>query len=312
MSKNRYVRLFNNIKADDNAVKRAVDSIYETENAEVFELEKKKSVNLRFVPILATSLVFVIILGLFIFPMTPKANNSFVIKAGASQINSIDDVEIGELMGENNALRISFDESDKANCLTQCKVVSFPVVCSGNNIDKVTYKVNGNGYFALLGDVEGVSGMVYVEEEPTSFEKAQKYPYNLADTGEYTEKVKEFTVDYEAQNESLSKLCLYTVDDNGKYCDLYNENICFEKSDGSFVHGKDLDYEQMYFELFTDGDGFDVINYSDYYVDVTVTFEDGTKETKIVNLGLEKTKKLYENGEDGEYTSLNIHAKLSK
>ncbi len=311
MNKNRYVNLFDSIKADDNAVRNAVDGIYEVESKEDFN-SQKRSMKFKFAPIIATALVCFFLLGLFVFPNEMKADNSFVVKAGASEINSIDSVEIGELKGSNNALRICFDENNKADYIAKCKVVDFPIKCSGNNIKKISYKVNGNGYFALLSDVQGVSDIEYVEDVPSTFEEAERYPYDLADTGKYSEKALSFTIDYEAQNDLIAKLCLFTVDDSGKYCNLYNENIYFENSDGSFVHGKDFDYEQMYFELFTDDDAFDVINYSDYNVDVTVTFEDGTKETKTLNLGLEKTKKPYENGEDGEYTALNVHTKVSE
>ena len=311
MNKKRYVKLFDSIKADENVVRNAVNGIYEAESQESLNV-KGSSMHFRFIPIIATALVCIILLGLFVIPKEMQVDNSFVLKAGASEMNTIDSVKIGELKGSNNALRICFDDNNKANYIVQSKVVDFPILCSGNNIEKITYTVSGNGYFALLSDVQGVSVVEYVEGVPSTFEEVQRYPYDLADTGKYSKKVLSFTIDYDAQNDSIAKLCLYTVDNSGKYCDLYNENIYFEKSDGSFVHGKDFDYEQMYFELFTDGEGFDVINYSDYNIDVTVAFIDGTKETITLNLGLEKTKKSYESGEDGEYTSLNVHSKVSK
>lgn len=313
MNKNRYTKLFDRIKADDDAVRNAVDSIYEKETTDVDEFKLKRSMNLKFVHAVAVALVFVLVLGVYSLPITPKADNCFVVKAGASEINSIGSVEIGELKGENNAIRICFDDSDKVSYLAQCKVVNFPVMCMGDNIEKVTYKVKGNGYFALHRDVQGVSDVKYVEKAPTSYEEEQKYPYDLADTGDYTKKALAYTVDYDAQNEAVAKLCLYTVDDGDKYCDSYSETIYFEKSDGSFVHGKDFDYEMMYLDIFTDGKySVDAINYSDYSVEITATFEDGTQESKTVNLGLEKTKKNYDSGEDGEYTVLNVHAKLSE
>ncbi len=313
MNKNKYTMLFDSIKADDNAVRNAIDCIYEKENTDVVELKQKRTINFKFVPAVAVALVFVLLLGVYILPITPKADNCFVVKAGASQINTIDSVEIGELKGENNAIRICFDDSNKVSYLAQCKVVNFPVMCTGNNIEKVTYKANGNSYFALLRDVQGVSEVEYVEKVPTSYDEEQKYPYDIADTGDYTKKALAYTVDYDVQNEAVAKLCLYTVDDGDKYCDLYSEDIYFEESDGSFVHGKDFDYEMMYLDIFTDGDyTVDAINYSDYSVEITATFEDGTQETKTVNLGLEKTKKNYDSGEDGEYTVLKVHAKLSE
>lgn len=311
MNKKRYVKLFDSIKADENVVRNAVNGIYEAESQESLNV-KGSSMHFRFIPIIATALVCIMLLGLFVIPKEMQVDNSFVLKAGALEMNTIDSVKIGELKGSNNALRICFDDNNKANYIVQSKVVDFPILCSGNNIEKITYTVSGNGYFALLSDVQGVSVVEYVEGVPSTFEEVQRYPYDLADTEKYSKKVISFTIDYDAQNDSIAKLCLYTVDNSGKYCDLYNENIYFEKSDGSFVHGKDFDYEQMYFELFTDGEGFDVINYSDYNIDVTVTFIDGTKETITINLGLEKTKKPYESGEDGEYTSLNVHSKVSK
>ncbi len=313
MNKNRYTKLFDSIKADENAVRNAVDGIYEKEHVEVSKPEKQKSVRFRFVPVVAVALVFVILLGVFIFPMSPKTDNSFVVKAGASEINSIDSVEIGELKGDNNALRLCFDDDNNVCYIAQCKVVSFPVMCSGNNIEKITYEVKGNGYFALLSDVQGVSDIECVEKVPASYNEEQKYPYNLADTGDYSDKALAYTVDYDAQNEYIAKLCLYTVDDGSKYCEIYNENMYYEESDGSFVHGKDFDYELMYLDIFTDGDyGIDVVNYSDYSIEITATFDDGTHQTKTVNLGIEKTEKPYESDEEGEYTTLNIYAKLGE
>lgn len=313
MSKNNYVALFDSIKTDEKALRRAVDSIYEKEQEVESKSSKHKNVNMSFVPVVAATMTFILILGVFIFPISSKMSNSFVVKAGASEINSIANVEIGELKGENNAMRICFDEANNVSYIAQCKVVSFPVMCTGNNIEKVRYKVNGDGYFALISNVQGVSDVEYIEDIPASYDEEQKYPYVLADMGAYENKALAYTVDYDAQNETIAKLGLYTIDDGGKYCDLYNESIYIEKSDDSFVHGKEFDYEMMYLDIFTDGNyGTDKVNYSDYSIEVTAIFEDGTQESKIVNLGIQQENKTYESDEDGEYTALKVFAKLSE
>lgn len=296
MSKNTYTNLMDSIKASECAVEKAVKSIYSNEKANnVISFKHRRKSYTRFVPITAMLLVLLILVGTFSVFTGLNSENSFVLNVGAAEVNSLTSVKIGELKDKNNALRLCFDTSDKVNYMVQCKTLDFPIVCTGNNIDKINYKINGNGYFAILKTAQGVTDKVYVEGKPVSYEEAQKYPYDIAVTKEYTEKVLSFTVDYNNQSESMAIIGLYTVDDNGKYCETYNANIHYDKQSDSYIQGKDFDYEDMYYSIF---------NKADYSVDITVTYNNGTTETKTVDLHLKKEQKPYESGDKGEYTSL--------
>lgn len=302
MSKSTYTHLMDSIKASDSAVENAVYAIYNKENKnDVLTFKPKRKAYIRLIPITAMMLVVLLVVGVFSVFIGLNSENSFVINVGAAEVNSLTNVEIGELKDKNNALRLCFDTPDKVNYMIQCKTLDFPIVCTGNNIEKINYKINGNGYFAILGNAQGVIDKVYVESKPVSYEEAQKYPYDIAVTEEYTEKVLSFTVDYNNQSESMAIIGLYTIDDNSEYCEAYNASIYYDKQSDSYIQGKNFDYADMYYSIFSQGNNS---------VDITVTYKNGTTETKTVKLSLEKVQKPYESGEEGEYTSLVAHGTI--
>ena len=87
-------------------------------------------------------------------------------------------------------------------------------------------------------------------------------------------------------------------EDNGEYCEKYNASAV-ETDDGT-ARGKNFDYQQMYYDLFSAGD---------YSIEITAKFNDGTTQTKTVNLVIEKAdKEIY--SEQG--STLTVSAKLAE
>ncbi len=302
MSKKTYKQLMDNIKVTDEVVDKAVESIY-CENCNIVAFRTKNNKKLAFVSTAVVALFALILVGIFSIATNTSLENSFIINVGASEINSFNAVEIGELKGSNNAYRMLFNSPKDTFYIAQSKITSFPIMCKGNNIDKINYEIIGDGYFALSNVSDGITDKVYVPEKPDSFDEAEKYVYNIANTGKYTEKVLSFTVDYESQSENTAILGLYTIDDDGEYVAEYNDKVYYDEKTKSYIQGKDLDYTDMYYNIF---------NKSNHSVKITVTFEDGTTEIKTLNLSLEKLKKSYESGEKGEYIDLKLKANIAE
>lgn len=298
MSKNRYTHAIDSIKVPQDAIDRALDAVYDnTPELKIEVVRTQSHGKFRLVPAVAAVLAAVILAGGAALGIALKPQNSFYITANAAEINSVDEVRIGELKSNNNAVRIAFDSPDKVYYLAQCKTAAFPVICNGNNIDKITYAIDGNGYLAVRENAQGVSDLEYVPDVPDDYYEAEKYPYNIADTEDYSIKVKSFSQSYETQSETTAMLGLFAFDENAEYCRRFSSEIQFDNESGEYHQGKDFDFEDMYYNLFRQ---------NNYSVDITVTFKDSSTQTKTLLLGIEKA----ESNETEERTPLVITAKL--
>ncbi len=279
MNEKKYAQFMSTVKAPDSAVEKAVVGIYNSDTSTTVREYKPRPRGYFGVAATAAVLCLVILAGVMFYPFGTGADNSFVINAGAAEINSYELTKLGELKCEFNSIGVAIDEDNQATAITMCEWLDFPITCTGENIEAVTYKVQGKGFFAISDTAEIVYDKEYFEES------AEIAPYDKIHlTGNngvhnYGEKLISYTADYLFQNQGVL-LCLYISEDNGKYCQMYN-STAFDTDNGTAL-GKDFDYQQMYYELFSAGD---------YTIEITARFNDGTTQTKTVDLIIEKTDK---------------------
>ena len=293
----RYNEFMSTVTAPDSAVEKAVEGMYNS--GTIATIRKYKSKHRSYFGVAATAAVLclVILLGVMCYPFGAGADNSFVISAGAAELNTYELTKLGELKCEFNSLGLGFDEENQANCITMCEWLDFPITCAGEDIDTITYKVQGKGFFTISETATNISDKVPFESlsEIMPYDKIHLSGINGAHY--YGEKFSSFTADYLYQNQGVL-LCLYTNEDNGKYCQKYNDSA-FDTDDG-VARGKDLDYQEMYYDLFSS---------DDYSIEITARFEDGTTLTKTVDLVIEKSE---EENYSEQGTTLTISAKLAE
>lgn len=296
MNEKNYNRFISEIKAPHSAVEKAVEGIYNGDTSTAVR-EYKQSRRGYFGVAAAAVLCLVILAGVMCYPFGTGADNSFVINAGAAEVNSYELVKLGELNCESNSQGICINEDNQVTSITMCKWLDFPINCSGETIESVTYKINGKGFFALPVSATNICDRVIFENS------AEIAPYDMIhlqgvnETYDYKEKLTSFTADYLYQNQG-AQLCLYISESEGPYCLEYNST--FVDTEVGIAHGKGFDYQQMYYDLFSAGD---------YSIEITAKFNDGTTQTKTVNLVIEKAdKEIY--SEQG--TTLTVSAKLAE
>ncbi len=293
MNEKNYNRFISEIKAPHSAVEKAVAGIYNSDTSTAVR-EHKQSHRGYFAVAVAAMLCLVILAGIMCYPFGTGADNSFVINAGAAEVNGYELTRLGELKCEFNSLGVGFDENNNAISFSMCEWLDFPITCTGENIEAVTYKTQGKAVFVVNDDTN-----IYNKEEALTVASPHDKILLSGVKGvhNYGESLSSFTTDYLHQNQEVL-LCLYASEDNGEYCEKYNASAV-ETDDGT-ARGKDFDYQQMYYDLFSAGD---------YSIEITASFEDGTSLTKTVDLIIEKSdEKIY--SEQG--TTLTVSARLEE
>lgn len=297
MNNNEYTQFMSKVTAPSDAVQKAVDRIYEEKKSATITQFKPRGKRHFGLAVAAAALCLVVLSGVVFFPFGGGAENNFVITAGATEINNYELTKLGKLKCESNGIGTSFDEDGSVNAITVCDFLNFPINCTGEDIESVTYKMKGKGFFAL----PAYAGSVY--DEVTLDESTDVADYNrlllegVLKSNDCQEALSTFTTDYPTRVNGLM-LCLYTGEDNGPYCEEYN-NTELKEEDG-VSHGKGFDYQQMFYELFSA---------EEYSVEITANFKDGTAQTKAVDLVIEKE------GQDSEYeffSTITVSAKLAQ
>lgn len=297
MNNNEYTQFMSKVKAPSGAVEKAVEGIYEEKrSATITELKPGGKRGFGFA-LAAAVLCLVVLSGVVFFPFGSGAENSFVITAGAKEINSYELVELGELKCDSNSQGICINEENQVTSITMCEWLDFPISCTGENVEAVTYKMYGNGFFSLPASSANIRDRVLFENSAEIAPYDKLHLQGINDTYDYKEKLSSFTADYLYQNQD-AQLCLYISESDGPYCLEYNSTA--QKTEDGISHGKDFDYQQMFYDLFSA---------DDYSVEITANFKDGTSQTKVVDLVIEKTDRQSEY----EFTpSLIISAKLAE
>lgn len=297
MNEKRYTQFMSTVKAPDSAVEKAVEGMYDSGTITTVRKYKPKHRGYFGVAATAAVLCLVILAGVMCYPFGTGADNSFVINAGAAELNIYELTKLGELKCEFNSLGIGFDEENRANSITMCEWLGFPITCTGEDIDTVTYRVQGEGFFTIPDTATNISDKVPFESSTELMPYDKLHLSGLNGVNYYREKLSSFTADYLCQNQNIL-LCLYASEDNGKYCQKYNDSSI--DTDDGVARGKGFDYQQMYYELFSSGD---------YSIEITARFKDGATLTKTVDLVIEKAdKEIY--SEQG--TTLTVSARLAE
>lgn len=276
MNEKRYSEFMSKIRVSQTTVDKAVVAMYESGTQTQVISSKPKHRSYRRIAATAAVLCLVMLAGVICYPFGSKVGNVFIINAGAAEVNNYELTKLGELKCESNSLGLVFDEEDKVTSIVVGEMLEFPVTCMGEGIEKVTYELQGKGFFFLPEDSSQIYDKLYFEDNSVILPYVNTNMQWTVGANVYLEKVNSFTIDYTQQNAD-SVLYLYTSDDNGAYCEKYNDTF-EEESDGT-AHGKNFDYQQMYYDLFTS---------DEHLVKVTATFEDGTTQTKTLELYIEK------------------------
>lgn len=297
MNKNEYTHFMSKVKAPSGAVEKAVEGIYEEKKSATITEFKPRGKRGFGLALAAAVLCLVLLSGVVFFPFGGGTENNFVITAGAKEINNYELTKLGELKCELDSYGIIFNEKNRAICITMCQWLDFPISCTGENVESVTYKMQGKGCFAIPKTATNITEKVSFMDSKEIAPQDKVHLQGVNDAHSYGENLSSFTTDYLYQNQAFV-LCLYTSDNNGPYCEKYN--LTAQKTEDGISHGKDFDYQQMYYDLFSA---------DDYSVEITANFKDGTSQTKVVDLVIEKTDRQSEY----EFTpSLTISAKLAE
>lgn len=293
MNEKRYVDFMSRIKASDSAVEKAVEGIYLSGAEQKNSCHTPKIWRCFRVAVTASVLCFILLAGLILNPFDSEKENVLFINAGAAEINTFEPIKLGELKCEFNSFGVAFNEKNEATHIAMLEWLEFPITCSGADIETITYTAKGKMFFHLSNNAT----MIYDKQCMEPSDVMLLFPYrSIGSMGyEYEEKLSSFTTNSIGQNQKIL-LCLYISEENGPYCKKYNSvtnNDMLELDDR-------FDYQQMYYELFNDGG---------YSVEITVKFGNGSVQTKVLDLVVEKTAK--EN--NSKYnSSLVISAKLAQ
>lgn len=267
MNENSYNQVMGEIKVRKSAVEKAVDGIYESNRVNLELKDKSKVRSVWGISAAAALLCLVMLAGMIFYPFLDKKEHAFVISVGAAELNTFDLVELGELKWESGSFGLGFDEESNVNSIILVEFLDFAINCNGKNIEKITYKINGKGFFYLPD-----SCVWAFEKQDFETEDENLFPYSSTEwsyLGRYSEKVVSFSANPRYQNNNLL-LGLYTGDYGGEYCRMYDDFY------GTEIEGNPkFDYQQMYYELFSS---------DEYSVDITATFTDGSTQTKTINL----------------------------
>ncbi len=313
MDKNLYTKAVDEIKVSDKAVKNAIATVKENERSQKVLDMKTYSKNHKLTKVAAAAVAAALVLscGAYtLFDRSPSEGSGFILTAGAAEINSNTFTPISEI---SQACTFSLSEN------TYYEEFNILLKCEGKNIKSITYTANGdatlyvNNSADLLLDSEAYDkkdGYLYRDDSPACASITVDYnnqftaiepDYNVSNYPVYTpvSMVLAITDDYGDEVKELLRnhfyYQMYYQKVNRDY-DEYTRHMFAEAEQRGFDY-ETFDYEAMYTSLYDN-----LFNYAS--MDVTVTYNDGSTETKTVlfdyefsgkddaNLGLRKIDKL--------------------
>ena len=164
MIKNEYTKKLSEIKAPQSAVEKAIKAAIEADKnrKEVVVMPKKSNKIIKIVSAAAACAVVATGVAVISNQNVPvihdnsmisqtSVKNSFALMVNAAELNEENTVGISELnMSGLNAMgtdcmcieRVDIDENTSKLRAAWCPTINFPVVCRGNGIKSVTYKIN--------------------------------------------------------------------------------------------------------------------------------------------------------------------------
>ena len=293
MIKNEYTEKMNEIKAPQSAVENAVKAALEADKnrKEVITVPKKSNI-IRFIS--AAAACAVVVTGVAVVsnmnsqkptihdnsaPSQTETNvkNSFSLIVNAAELTEENTVGISELnMSGLNAMgtdcmyieKVDIDENTSKLRAAWCPTINFPVVCRGNGIKSVTYKIN-NALFVPNENLQ-FAEIARSEIDESTLEIYNGYICNSF-TIEYDEQLKSEDVAYirlkPSDTPDLAK------DDITRQAQEFLENL---PNFDAFVDFKNGDkYAELRNALFKAA-------IEDVTADITVNYTDGTSTTHTI------------------------------
>lgn len=192
-------------------------------------------------------------------------NNTFALKANAAEITKDNKVptNIGGTANLDYAFTIS--ESDNDGKTKETYFLGTGFACEGDNIDKITYHINKGAFLvsekkgnSILTDYETYTGkdlsILNISKDDMSDQQKQD-PYDQMQVSSYT-------VDYDQQTSKHTNISICeTVMDKQVFQSIFDESISVEKR-------------------------VEAVNQlmKDFEINCTVTFKDGSTETKSIGI----------------------------
>ena len=292
MRKNEYTKKLSEIKAPQSAVEKAIKAAIEADKnrKEVVAMPKKSNKIIKIVSAAAACAVVVTSVAVISNQNVPapvihdnsmisqtSVKNSFALMVNAAELNEENTVGISELkMSGLNAMgtdcmcieRVDIDENTSKLSAAWCPTINFPVVCRGNGIKSVTYKIN-NALFVPNENLQ-FTEIVRSEIDESTLEIYNGYICNSF-TIEYGEQLKSEDVAFirlkPSDTPDLAK------DDLTKQAQEFLENL---PSFDAFVDFRNGDkYAELRNALFKAA-------IQDVTVDITVNYTDGTNTTHTI------------------------------
>ena len=298
--KDKYAEAYDNVKLDGQQKARL---IYAARNAECEKVVKPET-KLRYglVGGMAAVIAVVMLFTTNHFGLSRKGSDGLLITANLARITTDDYVKIDDFDVINSGACggvWSIEDEDNPVCIEFSSSVyaHFNVKCEADGLSKITYRINGDGYFAIKYDeLENISDKVLSDSE---FNKPPDDAFlvieNYWDNPD-PEHLTSFTVDYEKQDKISPMLELYYCEEDGEYCDLATENCHIETFDDGYEGiVEDYDAVETAKKVMTENNNFSV--------DITLTYENGETETKTMVFDFEVGKSLFKK-------NLDISAKL--
>ena len=292
MIKNKYTKKLSEIKAPQSAVEKAIKAAIEADKnrKEVVAMPKKSNKIIKIVSAAAACAVVVTSVAVISNQNVPapvihdnsmisqtSVKNSFALMVNAAELNEENTVGISELnMSGLNAMgtdcmcieRVDIDENTSKLRAAWCPTINFPVVCRGNGIKSVTYKIN-NALFVPNENLQ-FTEIVRSEIDESTLEIYNGYICNSF-TIEYGEQLKSEDVAFirlkPSDTPDLAK------DDLTKQAQEFLENL---PNFDAFVDFRNGDkYAELRNALFKAA-------IQDVTVDITVNYTDGTNTTHTI------------------------------
>lgn len=292
MIKNEYTKKISEIKAPQSAVEKAVKAALEADKnrKEVVAMPKKSNKIIKIVSAAAACAVVVTGVAVISNQNVPapvihdnsmisqtSVKNSFALMVNAAELNEENTVGISELnMSGLNAMgtdcmcieRVDIDENTSKLRAAWCPTINFPVVCRGNGIKSVTYKIN-NALFVPNENLQ-FTEIVRSEIDESTLEIYNGYICNSF-TIEYGEQLKSEDVAFirlkPSDTPDIAK------DDLTKQAQEFLENL---PNFDAFVDFRNGDkYAELRNALFKAA-------IQDVTVDITVNYTDGTNTTHTI------------------------------
>lgn len=289
MDKNDF-KAIDKLKASSDAVERAVESALKAyDSGKVIELKKTKKINYKPVSIIAASLVAVIACTAFFGNLGTK--NSFTITASAVEATSDeatpDEKELSNKFTSIGMLKYGgnsgFGEPGEGGTMKKLYDGDIDLLaklsCKGKNVKYVTYSTDANGAIGLFTANKLVkhSKAMKTFKGNSITEKNKSIKYYHSVTSAY---------DTQLENARLTFYKEFSENDQKIVLEYFNKRFYKEHEDES----KGYSWAEPYWADTTDKNTVNNVKDSttryvnfmlrDHRINVTVTYNDGTKDTK--------------------------------